>query len=302
LKQVTISNPFITLVVLDYGAIIQKLLVKDNEGRYTNVVVGYNYPSKYLTDSNSFGACIGRYAGCISKGGFTLDGTNYSLYSINGIHLNGGKEGFDKKYWSIEEVGDGDEPFVRLSYTSTHLEEGYPGNLRVSITYKIRNNELHVIHEAITDFSTVVNLTNNSYFKLDNEPSIDHYFLELNCPEFIETEENLLPTGKTIPVRGTDQDFLSQRQIGFARFNTPFIIDDSSSFAAMVSSKKSGIFLEVRTDQPGMTIYTPTHIPAICFKTQNFPDAPNHNKFPNSILRPGETYRNASIFKFDLVT
>ncbi|NNK76169.1 MAG: galactose mutarotase, partial [Maribacter sp.] len=126
MKQVTISNPFITLIVLDYGAIIQKLLVKDNEGRYTNVVVGYDYPSKYHSDTISLGACVGRYAGRISKGGFTLDRKNYSLYTEGGIHLHGGKEGFGKKNWTIEGVKHGDEPFVRLSYLSKHLEEGYP--------------------------------------------------------------------------------------------------------------------------------------------------------------------------------
>lgn len=302
MKQVTISNPFITLIVLDYGAIIQKLLVKDNEGRYTNVVVGYDYPSEYLSDTISLGACVGRYAGRISNGGFTLDRKNYSLHTEGGVHLHGGKEGFGKKYWRIEEVNHGDEPYVRLSYLSKHLEEGYPGNLKATVTYKISNNELHIIHEATTDFTTVVNLTNHSYFKLDSENIIDHYYLKLNCPEVVETNKNLLPTGKLIPVVGTKYDFLSEQQIGLTRLDTPFSTDDHSSFAAMLSSKKSGISMEVSTNQRGMVVYTPTGLPAICFETQNFPDAPNHDHFPSSILRPRETYRNASVFKFDLVT
>ncbi len=302
MKQVTISNPFITLIVLDYGAIIQKLLVKDNEGIYTNVVVGFDYPSKYPSDTASLGACVGRYAGRISNGGFTLDRKNYSLHTEGGIHLHGGKEGFGKKYWTIEEVNHGDEPFVRLSYLSKHLEEGYPGNLKATVTYKIRNNELHIIHEATTDLTTVVNLTNHSYFKLDDENIIDHYYLKLNCPEVVETKKNLLPTGKLIPVTGTKYDFLSEQQIGLTRLDTPFATDDHSSFAAMVSSKKAGISMEVSTNQRGMVVYTPISFPAICFETQNFPDAPNHEHFPTSVLRPGETYRNASVFKFDLVT
>ncbi|MGB5436575.1 MAG: aldose epimerase family protein [Maribacter sp.] len=302
MKQVTISNPFITLIVLDYGAIIQKLLVKDDEGRYTNVVVGFDYPSQYHNDKASLGACIGRYAGRISKGGFTLDRKTYPLFNEKGVHLHGGKEGFSKKYWTIEEVHKGDEPFVRLSYFSKHLEEGYPGNLKVTVTYKISNNELHIIHEATTDFTTVVNLTNHSYFKLDNENGIDHYFLKLNCPKIVETHENLLPTGKLTPVKDTPYDFSSERQIGATRLDTPFATDDHSSFAAMVYSTKSGISMEVNTNQRGVVIYTPQHFPAICFETQNFPDAPNHPNFPSSVLRPSETYRNASIFKFDLVT
>ena len=302
LKQVTISNPFITLIVLDYGAIIQKLLVKDDEGRYTNVVVGFDYPSQYRNDNASLGACIGRYAGRISKGGFTLDRKSYPLFNEKGVHLHGGKEGFGKKYWTIEEVHKGDEPYVRLSYFSKHLEEGYPGNLKVTVTYKISNNELHIIHEATTDFTTVVNLTNHSYFKLDNENSIDHYFLKLNCPKIVETHENLLPTGKLTPIKDTPFDFSTERQIGDTRLDTPFATDDHSSFVAMVYSTKSGISMEVNTNQRGVVIYTPQHFPAICFETQNFPDAPNHPNFPSSVLRPSETYRNASIFKFDLVT
>jgi aldose 1-epimerase len=302
LKQVTISNPFITLIVLDYGAIIQKLLVKDHEGIYTNVVVGYDYPSQYPDDTKSLGACCGRFAGRISNGGFALDQKNYSLYTEGGIHLHGGKVGFNKKKWTIEEVNHGDEPFVKLSYLSKHLEEGYPGNLKATITYKLSNNELHIIHEATTDMTTVVNLTNHSYFKLDDENSIDHYYLKLNCPEVVETKTNLLPTGKLIPVKGTKYDFLSEQQIGLTRLDTPFATDDHSSFTAMLSSKKSGISMEVSTNQPGMVVYTPANFSAICFETQNFPDAPNNKHFPSSILRPKETYRNASVFKFDLVT
>ncbi len=302
LKQVTISNPFITLIVLDYGAIVQKLLVKDDEGRYTNVVVGYDYPREYLNDMVCLGACVGRYAGRIGNGGFTLDRKNYPLFNEKGIHLHGGKEGFAKKYWTIEEVRHGDEPFVRLSYFSKHLEEGYPGNLKATVTYKISNNELHVIHEATTDMTTVVNLTNHSYFKLDKENSIDHYYLKLNCPKIVETHQSLLPTGKLIPVENSPYDYSSERQIGLSRFNTTFATDDDSSFAAMVYSTKSGISMEVNTNQRGMVVYTPPHFPAICFETQNFPDAPNQPDFPSSILRPSETYRNASTFKFDLVT
>ncbi|MCK5442337.1 MAG: galactose mutarotase [Maribacter sp.] len=302
MKQVTISNPFITLIVLDYGAIIQKLLVKDHEGIYTNVVVGYDYPSQYPDDTKSLGACCGRYAGRISNGGFVLDQKNYSLYAEGGIHLHGGKVGFNKKKWTIEKVSHGDEPFVRLSYVSKHLEEGYPGNLKATVTYKLSNNELHIIHEATTDMTTVVNLTNHSYFKLDDENSIDHYYLKLNCPEIVETKTNLLPTGKLTSVKGTKYDFLSEQQIGLTRLDTPFATDNYSSFVAMLSSKKTGISMEVSTNQPGLVVYTPANFSAICFETQNFPDAPNNTHFPSSVLRPKETYSNASIFKFDLVT
>lgn len=290
-----------TLMVLDYGAIIQKLLVKGKDGNYTNVVVGYNHPSRYRLDENCLGACIGRYAGRISNGSFVLDREKFLLYHEDGVHLHGGKEGFHQKYWNIEEVSYGDDPMVKLSYQSKHLEEGYPGNLTVNVTYKLVNNALQIIHEAITDRSTVVNLTNHSYFKLDDSPFIDAYELQLNCPYLLETDDNLLPTGNIIPVRKTNYDFLLPKEIGVQRLDTPFIKDMGNEKVAELHSAKSGITMSVFTNQPALVVYTPLDFPGICFETQNYPDAPNQPDFPNSVLRPGETYNNITIFKFDLV-
>ncbi|MEO1013238.1 MAG: aldose epimerase family protein [Bacteroidota bacterium] len=301
MKQVTISTPFITLVVLNYGAIIQKILVKDKNGKSINVVVGSNYPDHYLEDTAFLGACVGRYAGRISKASFEIDRETFPLYGENGVHLHGGKEGFAKKYWTFEEVHYGREPFVNLSYYSKHLEEGYPGNLKVMLTYKLVDNQLHIIHRAAADRATVVNLTNHSYFKLDRTDSIDHYRLQLNCPQYLETQKNLLPTGELISVKGTEYDFLGEGRIGDTRLDTPFVKDSKTELAARIYSFRSGISMEVRTDQPAVVVYTPLHFPGICFETQNFPDAPNQAHFPNSVLRLGEMYRNASVFTFDLV-
>lgn len=301
MKQVTISNEFLTLMVLDYGAIIQKLLVKGKNGNYTNLVVGYNHPSRYRLDDNCLGACIGRYAGRISNGSFLLDREKFLLYHEDGVHLHGGKEGFHQKFWQIEEVSYADDPWVKLSYQSKHLEEGYPGSLTVNVTYKLVNNALQIIHEAITDRSTVVNLTNHSYFKLDDSPYIDEYELQLNCPYVLETDENLLPTGDIIPVRKSKYDFLLPREIGVQRLDTPYIKDMGSEKVAEMHSAKSGISMQVFTNQPAVVVYTPLDFPGICFETQNYPDAPNQPEFPNSVLRPGETYNNITIFKFDLV-
>src|SRR5690606_2625814 len=137
LNQVTIKNDFISLTVLDYGAIIQKLIVKNKEGKATNVVVGFEEPKKYLTDNKFLGACIGRYAGRISNGNFKLEDINYPLYAPNGVHLHGGKEGFGKKTWTISKVDDGEDPSVTLTYFSKDMEEGYPGNLTTTLTYKL---------------------------------------------------------------------------------------------------------------------------------------------------------------------
>ncbi|WP_324028325.1 aldose epimerase family protein [Maribacter sp. BPC-D8] len=302
MKQVTISNAYITLMVLDYGATIQKLLVKGADGEYTNVVVGYNHPSRYRLDDNVLGASVGRYAGRISNGGFIIDRTRYDVFQEDGVHLHGGKEGFHQKYWIIDEVNQSDKPFVKLSYVSKHLEEGYPGNLSVSVTYKLMDNALQIIYEGITDRSTVINLTNHSYFKLDNDPYIDDYELQLNCPYKLETKENLLPTGDIIPVRKTEYDFLLPRKIGVQRLDSIFVKDIGNEKVAEIQSKTSGINMKVYTNQPALVVYTPPDFPGICFEAQNYPDAPNQPDFPKSLLRPGDIYNNISIFKFDIVT
>lgn len=301
MKQVTIKTPFITLIVLDYGAIIQKLLVKDKDGRWTNMVVGLNFPGDYTKDDKFLGACIGRYAGRISNGGFKLDHTAYPLYHEKGVHLHGGKSGFAKKTWTIEEVDHGNKPFVKLSYLSKHLEEGYPGNLKVTVTYQLIENALHMTYEAITDRTTVVNLTNHSYFRLDDENKIDGYFLNLSCPHRVETLSNKLPTGNITSVANTHFDFLEEKEIGSIRLNTPMIIDPKATAVARVYSKKSGIAMEVSTNQRALVVYTPTDFPAICFEAQNYPDAPNFPNFPSSMLRPGEQYKNWASFTFDLI-
>lgn len=301
MKQVTISSPFITLIVLDYGAIIQKLLVKDKNGNWINVVVGKEFPSDYPFDNKAMGASIGRYAGRISNGGFVLDREHYPLYQQKGVHLHGGKKGFHKRDWTIEEVSRGETPYVRLSYISNHLEEGYPGNLKATVTYTLIHNALHIAYKAKTDRTTVVNLTNHSYFRLDDESQIDDYRLQLNSSRMVETLADKLPTGKVVSVGETPFDFLKEREIGRVRFDTPFVLEPKTKSAAKLSSHKSGISLSVRTDQPAMVVYTPSEFPAICFETQNYPDAPNRKNFPSSVLRPGELYENSSAYIFDLL-
>ncbi len=301
LKQVTLSTPFITLVVLDYGAIIQKLLVKDATGKTLNTVIGYDSPKEYLNDTVFLGACVGRFAGRIANGSFELDRETFNLHQENGVHLHGGKEGFGKKYWTFEEVSYGDTPFVTLSYESKHLEEGYPGNLKVSVTYKIENNSLHIIHKAVCDRTTIVNLTNHSYFRLDDAPTIENYHLQMACSNYVATDDKKLPTGAILPVSKTEFDFTRKRAVGNTALDTPFLIDADSETAANLSSEKSRIGMTVRTDQPAMVVYTPDNMPAICFETQNLPDAPNHENFPSSMLRPGNTYTNKSEFIFDIL-
>ncbi len=305
LKQVTIKNNFIELSALNFGAIIQKIIVKNKKGEDTNVVVGFNNPEDYVSkDAGRFlGACVGRYAGRISNNGFSIDNTNYPLKSVDGVHLHGGEETFGKKYWELAEVNHGDTPFVKFSYTSKDLEGGYPGNVTAMVTYKLVGKSLEIIHEATTDKTTIINLTNHSYFVLDDASNVNEYDLELNCNQILDTLNNLLPTGKLTPVTNTKYDFLTRKQLKETRLDTSFVINSAKkeNTAATVFSKKSGISLEVNTNQPAMVIYTPVDFAGICFETQNYPDAPNHSNFPSSVLEPGETYNNTSTFTFDVL-
>ena len=288
------------MTVLDYGAIIQKILVRDKMGKVNNVVVGFDNPLDYLEDSIFLGACVGRYAGRIS-GSFRLNGKRYALYHNQGIHLHGGKEGFGKKYWNIDTVDHGKDPSVTLSYLSPAMEEGYPGELRVTVFYQLIGKALHITHSATTDHTTVINLTNHSYFQLDDAPQIDHYLMQLKSGKILETQDNLLPTGRIIPVQNTIYDFLKEKRIATASLDTPYLLESDKGIAGSVYSPISGISMKVRTNQPAMVVYRPKEFPGVCFETQNYPDAPNHPHFPSSVLHPGETYCNRANFEFDLV-
>lgn len=301
MEQVTIKNSSLELTVLSYGAVIQKLLVPDGEGGTFNVVVGLDRPEAYIKDEISLGSTVGRYAGRISGGGFKLQGTFYDLYHEDGVHLHGGRRGFSWKSWKIDKDNVEGNPSVRLRYTSPHLEEGYPGELQVTIYYTLNKNTLQIIHEAITDRPTVVNLTNHSYFQLDNSGSIDHYFLKLGCSKYLETDSQMLPTGRILDVTGHEFDFRRGKKMGRLRLDTPFVCDKEADLVAEVHSEHSGIRMRVESNQPALVVYTPRDFPAICFETQNYPDAPNQEDFPSAVLLPGQRYRNISNYEFDLV-
>ncbi|MEL6918494.1 MAG: galactose mutarotase, partial [Bacteroidota bacterium] len=235
MNQITIKNNFISLTVLDYGAIVQRILVKDKSGRIQNVVVGFDDPMAYLNDTVFLGACVGRYAGRI-KGRLLLDDRTYPLHTQNGVHLHGGQEGFGKKYWSITAENHGTEPFVKLSYLSPDMEEGYPGNLQATALYQLIGQELHITHEAVTDRTTVVNLTNHSYFQLDQTDSLKDHQLFVNCSERLETHDDLVPTGNRVPVQNSAYDFLSFRSLSGVRLDTPYVIDDHTKEVATMYS------------------------------------------------------------------
>jgi aldose 1-epimerase len=300
LRHVSIKNRWLSLKVLDYGAIIQKLQFRTAPDTWMDLVVGHEDPRAYLQDPFAMGACVGRFAGRLSGGSLDLEGKSFPLSHREGITLHGGDSGFAKRYWTIEAVAEGaDQPEIRLSYFSPHLEEGFPGNLRVTVRYQLQENALAIKHEAVTDRPTVVNLTNHSYFKIDRQPLISHYGLHLQCSRRLETDARLLPTGRLLDVEGTPFDFRKEKSLDGIALDTPFVVDPGANPAAALYSPISGVRMRVHTDQPALVLFNPAGMPSLCFEAQNFPDAPRFSHFPSAVLRPGETYRNESRFVFE---
>lgn len=325
-EVITLSNSHgMTLQVSNYGACIMSLKVPGKDGRSVDVVVGL--PSAleytktdYLKKNLCFGSSIGRYAGRISQKAIKIEGKTYPIYHKDGVHLHGGKEGFHNKLWIVDDAVYGKNPYVTLSYLSPHLEEGYPGNLKATVTYRLtEDNGLKIAYTAQTDKTTPVNLTNHSYFNLNGKGSVLDHRMMVVSEKYLEVDTQLIPTGRVLNSEHTRFDFRATSQIGrsdFEGLDDTFVLNNSH-LKASLSSVKTGIQMEVYTNQPAMVIYTPkgsrftdlsfkdgvtySEFPAICFETQNFPDAPNHGDFPSSLLNPGETYRNETLFKFSLI-
>lgn len=310
--------------ITNYGGIVTSIKVPNRNGNIENVVLGFNDLEKYKTGHPFFGAIAGRYANRIAKGRFELNGEVYELATNNGEnHLHGGDEGFDKKLWDAE-VND-EENSVTLSYLSPDGEEGYPGNLDVSVTYTLTDeNELKIDYHATTDKPTVVNLTNHSYFNLSGDPSqgvLDH-LLTINADRFTPVDEGLIPTGELRPVEGTPFDFNEPEYVGARIDSIPpgydhnYVLNNPNSGVrkiAMVEHEESGRIMEVYTDQPGVQLYTGNFLDgslmdgqgnpieqyaALCLETQTFPDSPNKPDFPSPVLNPGETYETTTIYQF----
>lgn len=303
MEQVSIKNEVLSLKALNYGAIIQKLRYHTGADTWMDLVIGKDDPEEYLEDPFSIGACVGRFAGRLSGGVLQIDGKAYPLPNQDGITLHGGEHGFGRKYWKIDAVSQSPKkPEIRLKYLSPHLEEGFPGNLHVTVTYRLIGNSLIIRHEATTDRPTVVNLTNHSYFKIDHQPLISRYRLQIAAQKRLETDARLLPTGHLIDVANTEFDFRREQQLEDTLLDTPFALDGAEGFAAQVYSPVSRMRLRAYTNQPAVVVYTPEDFPSICLETQNYPDAPRYSHFPSSLLYPGDTYVNESRFVFECTT
>jgi aldose 1-epimerase len=315
----------VTVKITNYGGIITHLFTPDKNGKPGDIVLGYDSVGGYLKATPYFGAIVGRYANRIAHGEFGLDGKTYHLAKNNGNNsLHGGIKGFDKVIWDAKEISDSAGAEVVLSYLSRDGEEGYPGNLSVTVTYTLNEqDEFRVLIEAVSDKPTPVNLCNHSYFNLRKaDTSVLGHILTLNASLYTVVNDELIPTGELKPVAGTPMDFTKPEVVGkridrvIGGYDHNYVLlkkPGELSLEAKLEDPVSGRILEVYTTQPGIQFYSGNFLDGsitgkngkvykqhwgLCLETQHFPDSPNQPSFPNSILRPGEKYRELTVYKF----
>ncbi len=325
----TLTNGTAVAAITNYGARVISLHVPDKDHNLVDVVLGYKDLAAYRQpDEGFYGAVVGRYGNRIAKGQFTLDGQPYQLEVNNGPNsLHGGTNGFFKKVWAVKNVT---ETSLELQYVSPDGDAGYPGKLEATVVYSLTpDNGLEIVYRAKTDKNTVVNLTNHAYFNLSGEGDgtiLDHV-LTVRADGYTPVDETLIPTGEIAPVEGTPFDFRQPTAIG-ARIDTAdnqlvlgkgydhnFVLkkDPGLQLVATVESPKTGIVMDILTEEPGLQFYSGNFMDnvqnakggktygyrsAFCLETQHFPDAPNRPDFPSTVLKPGETYQTRTVYVF----
>jgi aldose 1-epimerase len=330
-----LSNGTVSTAILSWGAIIQELHVPDRDGTAANVVLGFRDVDRYFAKHPHFGAVVGRYGNRIAGAAFPLDGRTVHVTANKGdFMLHGGARGFDYYPWESEAVEEGDTVGVRLRRVSPDGEEGFPGTLTATVTYRLTpDNALQITYEVTTDAPTVHNLTNHSYFNLAGEGSgtVEDHLLTVHASHYTPTNILQIPTGEIAPVDGTAFDFRDGRpiwtairdggdqQIRAARgIDHNLVIDHpdgagSLAVAARLHDPTSGRVMEVETTEPGVQVYTGNSLDgsvvgysgrlyrqtdAVCFETQHFPDSPNQPSFPSTVLRPGDVHTSTTIYRF----
>lgn len=323
----------IKIQVTNYGGIITSFIMPDKNGVLGDIVLGYSNLNDYVANNPYFGAIIGRYGNRIAKGTFSIDEHDYTLQVNNGDNsLHGGLKGFDKVVWDAKTSSDANSVSLELHYLSKDGEEGYPGNLDVTMIYTLTNsNTLEMQYTATTDKATIVNLTNHSYWNLAGEASGDILGSELyiNANFITPVDTGLIPTGELMPVENTPFDFTTQQPIGSRiesdneqlkagrGYDHNWVLNKENIadtvLAASVYEPKSGRYMEIYTTEPGIQFYSGNFLDGnitgksgtsyafrngLCLETQHYPDSPNKPDFPSTVLRPGETYSTKTIHKF----
>lgn len=325
----------VEIKITNYGGIVTSIKLPDKNGKFDDVVLGYNNLQEYINNNPYFGSIVGRYGNRIGGAKFALDGEEFTLAKNDGENnLHGGLKGFDKVLWNAEPVNGEDSVSLKLTYLSRDGEEGFPGNLKVTVTYTLTNdNSFRIDYLATTDKTTVVNLTNHTYWNLAGEGSGDilKHELMLNADSFTPVLQGLITTGEIISVENTPMDFRKSTAVGdriesdyeqlkLGRgYDHNWVLnskeDDKPGLAAEVYEPVSGRFMEIFTTEPGIQFYSGNFLDGtiigksgkaygfrsgLCLETQHFPDSPNKPGFPSVVLKPGETYKTTTIHKFSV--
>ena len=322
-----------TVSVMTHGAALVHIFTPDRNGNMADVSLGYDSMDGYKVKSAYFGGTLGQFANRINAGKFILDGKEIQL-EVNRPpnHLHGGTRGFDKRLWTVEKTVDGDSPSIRLSYVCADGEEGYPGNVSVSVTYTLNaDNGLELAYSATTDKKTIINLSNHVYFNLNGNgvgTILDHE-LQMNADSFVRVGKTLIPTGEIVPVKGTPIDFRTMTRVGdrietdfdqivnAGGIDQTFVINRKTEgelvLASIVRAPESGRVLKTYTTEPGAHFYSGNyldgsivgkggkpynHRSAFCMETQHYPDSPNHPNFPSVVLLPGKTFTSRTVYAF----
>ena len=335
IKSFLLKNDAIEIEITNLGCIILSVKTRDKDGALKNIVAGFKTINEYKNNKDFFGCVVGRYANRIANGMFTIDDETYQLKLNDGVNnLHGGERGFDKQVWETKNITNAEiQCGIEFEYLSKDGEEGFPGNLNVSVMYVLNaKNELIIHYRATTDKATPINLTNHSYFNLSGfeNDSINNHAFQIFADEYTEKNKNNQPTGKFIKVDDTIFDFRSAKKIGAhindnmlktdRGYDHNFILKHNNSdtiiHAAQLSDDESGRTLDVFTTAPGIQLYTANFFDgsitgsqnkvykqhsAVALETQAFPDSPNQPDFPNTILHPGEIYNSTTVYAFGLI-
>lgn len=332
----TVQNKRMSFSVTDYGCTITSIVLKDSEGKCTDVALGYSTLDGYINGNCFFGAFIGRFANRIGKASFTVDGKKYQLDKNDGTNtLHGGFTGWDKKVWHAKTVSSKSQSGVKFTYFSPDGDQGFPGSMKAEVTYLLDDrNNLTCRYTAVTDKATPVNFTNHSYFNLAGGGTVENHLLKLNCESTLDIDAKLIPNGKMLSVKDTPFDFTSEKRIGkdiklvgngydhcyvtaAYKPENPHcgapLTDDGLVRIAEVTEPSSGRCMTVDSNMEAMQLYTANWIGgvqgkngrlyekhgAVCLETQCFPNSPNTGDFPSCILQPGEKYKAVTVYGFN---